>query len=142
MDIILYNTVSDKRNLTKTLTDPLTLSISMKEPTQYKPFDVELSKGTGAAAKNYAFVPDLQSYYFLSTKEYGNGYLKLSFTLDVRMTFAPQIRALSGTVARNENVKNGYIMDGAYKSLIYKKVVTRPFPNGMTNDSLVLMTVG
>lgn len=142
MQITFYNTTSDKRMLTKTLTDALTLDVHLKDATQYKPVKLELSKGTGVANKNYAYIPDFASYYFVSVKEYGNGALNVTLELDARMTFAPQIRALSGTVERNEFISNGYLVDGQYKTYAYRECVTKQFPNAFTSDSLILITVG
>lgn len=142
MNIIFYNTTSDKRMLTKVLTDALTLTVNAKDAVQYKTVVLELSKGTGVASKNYAYIQDFNSYYYVSVKDYENGFLRLTLELDVRMTFANDIKARSGTVARNEFMSNGYLVDGKYQTLCYKEIVTRAFPVSLNNDSLILITVG
>lgn len=142
MNVIFYNTTSDKRYLVKTLTDALPLTVNAKNAVQYKTVVFEMSKGSGVATKNYAYIQEFNSYYFVSVKDYNNGFLKVTLELDVRMTFANDIKALSGTVARNEFASNGYLVDGKYQTLCYKEIVTRKFPVSLNNDSMVLITVG
>lgn len=142
MNITFYNTTSDKRMLTKVLTGALALTVNAKDAVQYKTVVLEMSKGSGVASKNYAYIQDFNAYYFVKVKDYANGFLRLTLELDVRMTFATDIKALSGTVARNEFVSNGYLVDGKYQTLCYREIVTRKFPVTLNNDSLILITVG
>lgn len=142
MNITFYNTTSDKRMLTKVLTGALALTVNAKDAVQYKTVVLEMSKGTGVSEKNYAYIQEFNAYYFVKVKDYENGFLRLTLDLDVRMTFANDIKALSGTVARNEFASNGYLIDGKYQTLCYKEIVTRAFPVSLTNDSLILITVG
>lgn len=142
MNIIFYNTTADKRVLNKTLTDALALTVNAKDAVQYKPVVLELSKGTGVANKNYAYIQEFNAYYFVTVKDYANGFLRVTLDLDVRMTFATEIKKLRGTVARNEFASNGYLVDGKYQTLCYREIVTRAFPVSLTNDNLVLITVG
>ena len=142
MNIVFYKTASDKRRVSKLLTDAVTLDVNLKDATQYRPVVMEISKGQNIEDKNYAFIPSWAAYYYVSIKDFGNGYVRVTLELDRRMTFANQIRALSGTVTRNENEYNGYIIDEKYIGLAYEEVVSKPFPNAMDNDSIVLITVG
>lgn len=142
MNITFYKTASDKRCLTKALSDAVSLDVNLKDATQYKPVVMEISKGQNIEDKNYAFIPAWAAYYYVSIKDFGNGSLRVTLELDVRMTFAGQIRGLRGTVTRNEYTHNGYLIDDKYLSVAYEEVVTKQFPNAMTQDSIILLTVG
>ena len=62
--------------------------------------------------------------------------------LDVLMTYAGQLKALSVTLERSESDNNGYLPDSQYTALGYRAIVCKKFPQGLTTDSFVLMTTG
>lgn len=142
MQVIFYDNLSDKRYLTKNLQNPLSLDLKLKDVEPYKNMSFELSKGTGVASKNYCYIPDIATYYYVETKDYNNGFLGVSCDIDVRMTFGAQIRGLTGTIKRSENIYNGYLMDGNFAAYAYEEIVCKRFPNEMTADRLILMTIG
>ena len=61
---------------------------------------------------------------------------------DVRYSHREGIKGLTCTVARNENLSNGYLPDSSYKTYAYEQIVCKAFPNKFNNDSIILMTVG
>lgn len=87
--------------------------------------------------------PSMYRYYFITSIEnLTNLVYRINLKLDVLMTFADEIKALKCTVSRQENVRNGYLVDSEYNALCYKAYVTKAFPNAITADSLYLVTTG
>lgn len=90
---------------------------------------------------NYCFIPDFGRYYYIE-KMLESNFVYLICEVDVRKSYADALRDLTCTVTRNENLKNGYLPDGSYKTLAYEQIVCKAFPNKFNNDSIILMTVG
>lgn len=144
MKISLYNTTSEPNRLVKDLSlikevenakvtntaDTLNLQVVLK-----RDIVEDFTK------INYIYVDSFKRYYFAKvTVE--NGFIFLDCSVDVLMSYANSIKKLTATIDRNEFLRNGYIQDDSYKVLAYEEVVCKSFPSGLTNDSLILMTVG
>lgn len=145
MKIILYNQSNDVRKVSKTLG---TAIAQFPDAVARDSFDVRRGEitivtSTDISKCNYCYIEELDRYYYITdiTIQRNNVWL-LSLKCDVLMTFEGGIRALNGTVDRQENKYNGYIPDGEYKQLAYSQITTKAFPNAMQNDTLILMTVG
>ena len=145
MTIKLYKVAEDERTVSKTLDNQTSFDAS---GTARDTFDVmggfiTIASDTDLTKYNYCYISELSRYYYINDISIiRNGVYLLRLRADVLMTYSPQIRALTGTVDRQENLNNGYIQDGEYQALAYTQIVTKTFPNGMTSDNLILMTVG
>jgi hypothetical protein len=92
---------------------------------------------------NYMYIARYNRYYWIrEIKTYPNGKWMIYARVDVLKSYAAGIKALTGTVTRQESLANGYLPDERYKAKGYKAIVTKTFPSGMTADSIILMTVG
>ena len=91
---------------------------------------------------NYLYIDKLERYYFINNISFAESMIVIDCTVDVLMSYKKQIRNLTCTVTRNENLKNGYLNDDNYNIQAYKQVVCKMFPNGINNDSIILMTAG
>lgn len=92
---------------------------------------------------NYMYISRYERYYWITRMEtYPNGKWIIHGRVDVLKSYAAGIKALTGTVTRQESLANGYLPDEKYKAKGYKAIVTKTFPSGMTADSIILMTVG
>ena len=145
MVITFYRTTDDYRKLDKTLGTALgTASGQLHERVS----DVQISVKIPSALfnvvtqSNYVMVDTFQKYYFLRTYEVENDCVIINLYEDVRMSFATQIKNVNATVARQENLKNGYLLDERYKAKTYKKIVHKEFPVSLDDMSIILMTVG
>lgn len=143
--ITLYNQTSDRNVITKTIgTAVLTAADCVaRDGFSVRSGAITLQTSTDISKCNYAYISELGRYYYIDdiTIQRAGVYV-LDLSVDVLMTFGSSIRALSGTIDRQENVNNGYIADYGYKALNYSAIVAKEFPNGMTSDQLILMTVG
>lgn len=91
---------------------------------------------------NYLYIDKLDRYYYINNISFAESMIVIDCTVDVLMSYKKQIRNLTCTVTRNENLKNGYLNDDNYNIQAYKQVVCKMFPNGINNDSIILMTAG
>ena len=141
MMITTYNNESDKRVLNKTITKIADITADIITPTDILNPSFVLDKNN--AVGNYLYCDVLHRYYYIDSITQTTAHRSvINCSIDVRMAWADDIKALTGTIDRQENKNNGYIVDERYKALSYKKIVCKSFPNGLTNDSIVLMTVG
>ena len=144
MKITLYNTKSEKEKLNKELTElvvvddaKITSSFDMLKATVILKRNVidDITK------INYLYIDSLKRFYFCDVT-IENGFIILSCDVDALMSYKTDILKIEATIDRNEFLRNGYIQDDSYKVLAYEEVVCKSFPSGLTNDSLILMTVG
>lgn len=144
MKITLYNTKSEKEQLNKELTElvvvddaKITTSFDMLKAT------VILKRNiiNDITRINYLYIDSFKRFYFCDVK-IENGFIILSCDVDALMSYKNDILKIVATIDRNEFLRNGYIQDDSYKVLAYEEVVCKSFPSGLTNDSLILMTVG
>lgn len=92
---------------------------------------------------NYMYIARYGRYYWIrEIRTFPNGKWVIYARVDVLKSYAAGIKALTGTVTRQESLANGYLPDERYKAKGYKAIVTKTFPAGMTADSIILMTVG
>lgn len=91
---------------------------------------------------NYLYIDNLKRYYYINNISFAESMIVIDCTVDVLMSYKSEIRNITCTVTRNENLKNGYLNDENYNIQAYKQVVCKMFPNGINNDSIILMTAG
>ena len=92
---------------------------------------------------NYAYCDYTGRYYFTGNAVMVRaGLWRIPCHVDVLSTYFSQYSGIQATINRNETIRNGYLIDDRYKAKAYREILTRQFPNAMTNDSIILMTVG
>lgn len=146
MQVNLYYTNDDEHKLHKTLTSihncpgSLKDSCSLIEPVIL----LETAEATASRA-NYMSITDLdiERYYFIRDwVMYRQGLVEVHAELDVLMTYEQEIRDLQCTIARNEVDADSYLYDENYKIDAYSNIVTKEFPHGFDDESIILLTVG
>ena len=55
---------------------------------------------------NYLYIDKLERYYFINNISFAESMIVIDCTVDVLMSYKKQIRNLTCTVTRNENLKN------------------------------------
>lgn len=148
--ISLLTTTDPTNKVDKAYTSLVATQGVLKDDTDLYTPSILLESGTTVetvlSQANYAkldFSQSISRYYFITGIEsVANSVYRVDLKEDVLMTFAAGIKALKCTVARQENVRNGYLVDPEYNALCYKAYVAKAFPNAITNDSLYLITTG
>lgn len=142
MTIRLYLNTSPPNYVNKSIELITEITGVIREPTSIlnPTIVIERSAPTGF---NYFYIPEFNRYYFLDgvSSEYNN-LIAISGTVDVLMSYAPEIKAFSAVVKRNENRFNLNLDDGIFKAYQNSKHKIIAFPNGFTSSSYILAIAG
>ena len=143
-EVNLYTVLDDANTLSKSLGTAKTYSsVIVKEPTDVTAPTIRIQTSDNLSGINYCYIAHYGRYYFVDKIiATPNNYWQLICRCDVLMSYKNQIKALTGTVERSENTFNAYLNDEKYKSLAYRKIVTKQFPEALDDDCFILMTVG
>lgn len=144
MNIKLYNTTSPRNKLNKTLNLVADIDGESNEAIGEHNTIFIVSKGhlQGVQGSNYLLSGITGRYYYIENYEIENQCVKISCKEDVLMTFKDQIRNNTCTISRNANLSNAYLTDNGYQLLAYENIVTKTFPKGLTDEAVILLTVG
>lgn len=93
-------------------------------------------------ASNYCFIDTTQAYYYLGSYDIENDCVIINIEQDVRKTWATQIRGVTATVTRQEQIAQAYLNDSEYQAMSYQAIATKRFSGGLNDFSYILMTVG
>lgn len=151
MNISIAVTSDDEHKVHKNLsilgsyTGSLKEDCDMEQPT----IMVQVPEGTIQQA-NYAAMSagtelERTYYYFIKDKVmHRSGIVELTLECDYLMTFEDEIKNLVCTVDRTsyQDVTNAYLVDNEYQILACENIVTKNFPIGFEDESMVLLTVG
>ncbi len=148
MKIVLYKNLSEPVRLDKTLEEVGTLTATLKDSASV--MDPVILVSTQSLANlgecNYAqFVNSAfgNRYYFVrNIVSIANGLSEIHLHVDVLSSWKTGIRSNYAVIARNENVFNTYLPDSAIQAQQNDTIVTRTFPNGLNNDSYILVLAG
>lgn len=143
MILTFYMNSSDPRKLDKTLTSLGDIqNCAMRDVLDVENPTFRVASSALPGSFNYVYCDYTQRFYFTEDPvEIRTGLYDIKCHSDVLANLKTQLRTLTATVDRNENIANGYLLDPNFKSQIYRECVTKQFPNAMTSDSLILITV-
>lgn len=111
MTINLYNNTSDKKKIGKSLTLVSSLNGSLREECDMINPSV-LIEHSGVITANYAAIPDFNRKYFITKiTSVRNNLWRVDMHVDVRETYASQIKANEPILERSEFVYNLYLPD-------------------------------
>ena len=145
MNITLYSTNSPMIQVNKSLTQRASITGEPHEIISDKEMTLRLTIGNLANVKlsNYCLIPETGKYYYINPDyKIENQSVIIALKEDVLMSFKTQLLAQTCTISKNENIANSYLYDDGYQLLAYKNIVCKSFPNGLDNDTLILMTIG
>lgn len=97
------------------------------------------------AGCNYLWVDGINTaYYVTDIKFIGGLRVQLDCKEDVLYTYKDDIYNLQAVVLRQEKQYNTYLDDPEYKVYNYRRVQTKAYPNGFTNQSanFIMATAG
>lgn len=141
--ITLYKNKSDLKVMNKQLT-------KVKDIEKYELFDIDVVSPTfiltyepSIIDSNYLYYDKNKRYYYINEiSRIDGGEVIIKCSVDVLMSFKTDILNCKATIDRNEFERNGYLNDGKYQAYAYNQIVAKKFPNGMYDDSIILMTIG
>lgn len=146
MNFILYRNNSPFNKIGKDLEERRVMNngvlrapISLTNPV----IDIDFGLNIGLNPFNYAYIPDLARYYFVTGISCGpNTLITISMHVDVLETFKDIILNTDAVVKRNENRYNLYLDDGIFKAYQNTKHKLIRFPNGFNDFSYILALAG
>lgn len=145
MTIKLYHNDSDKRTVNKTLTNEgaLTGAVIIDDTTILEPRLKVRDNGIIAVQYNYCYIADFKRYYYITNITVSNGYILIDCKVDVLMSYANEIRACTGVIARQENVWSGYLDDSENFTNQYNNVSLKAFTSPFSKTlSYILLVNG
>lgn len=146
MDIVLYVNNSERQAITKTLTNGLTLTGSLRnESSVINP--TILIETSNPSSYNYAYIPEFGRYYFITDMvSVRTNLWRMSLSVDVLMSFRNQILNLDvivSDVSLGEPEFSTYMEGEQWKSTVKTKTDVINFPNGLLNSGeYILITSG
>ena len=126
MQLILYNNVSDKRKLNKSITQLSTVEIKLKNENEIVNPTVILSAAYLPPSANYAYIATLKRYYYINGQRILPGkQLELDLSVDVLMSWKDVINNSVVVARRSGNNYNKMLPDmipiQANRNLLYRK---------------------
>lgn len=109
MTAILYNNVSDNREINKNITEISTIDLTLYLDTNVlnPVFKVKTFNNNG----NYLYVPVLNRYYYINNYTLSNQCVYLHCSVDVLMSYKTDILNSTCLISRAENDYNDNIID-------------------------------
>ena len=148
MNITLYKNTSEKICLTKTLTNSLLLTGTLRsdEKTSIKN-PVIMIEGTASYIEyNYAYITEFDRYYYIvDIKSVRNGLWEFTFSCDVLMSFKTDILNSYAIVDNSETAKvTNYLASDIWSTLVKDKTDIINFDGSSLLDSgeYILITAG
>lgn len=145
MTIKLYHNDSDKRTVNKTLTNEGALAdaVIIDDTTILEPRLKVRDNGIIMVQYNYCYIADFKRYYYITNITVSNGYILIDCKVDVLMSYANEIKACTGVIARQENVWSGYLDDSENFTNQYNNVSLKAFNSPFSKTlSYILLVNG
>lgn len=140
MNIQLGNTTSPQRKIYKDFTVGVTKTIRFLKDENVCAPKVLLDYAVGIDRYNYAYIPELHRYYWVSEiTEVTGGMCMLVLNVDVLMTYKPEIDNADLMISRSTSIGTSMIPDSKlplypYKAVRYAQFEEAPFFNNL-NDA-------
>lgn len=126
MQLYLYRTNDLNNVVDKVLTDETLFNINLKRDTDILHPKIPLAKNAGVDLKtfNYAYIPDLNRYYFINVVESLNNAIDILYLeVDVLMSYKTQIK--SGIKTYITDLNPAYKADNIYSANSSKNNVVK-----------------
>jgi hypothetical protein len=139
MTINLYKTLSEVNKVTKTLTDEISLTGTLRDVSSVMNPRIIIEEDN-ISDYNYAYIPDFGRYYFITNIDsVRNNIWNVSMRCDVLMTYADEIKNNTAVIARNSNLWNLYYQDEQFKILNYETIQTKAFGVSLNPSSQIVL---
>ena len=127
MQMVLYNNVSDRRKMTKSITAISTVEIKLKNDMEVVNPVVILSGTFLPPTANYAYISTLGRYYYIEGQKILPGnQLEISLKVDVLMSWKTAINDSTVIASRSTNNGNKLLPDNipvlAKRNVLYKRL--------------------
>lgn len=90
---------------------------------------------------NYCYIDKYKRFYFCKITHINNKQIFVECEVNPLHSWINDVLENECNILRNEFIKSTYLIDDEYKAQAYEQIVTKTFPNGLNDNSLVLMVV-
>ena len=148
MRVILYNTTSDNRVLSKSVTLIKEIDAELKDANDVISPTLKIQRFKGWEKVNYIYIKSFNRYYYVNTiKQLLGNTILLECSVDVLMSNKDAIRNLTCIIAKQENsattYSDKYLDDGSFitECRTFNSILN--FPQGFNDDGeFILITAG
>ena len=141
LTIKLYKTSSPYNQITKTLTNELSLTGTYKDNISILEPEVLISTSTNINQYNYMYIADNERYYFIDIDIVRDGLYRIKGSVDVLYSHKTEILNNKAVVKRQANQYNLYLNDDIFKVYNKTNVITKNFPYGFDRNGSYILTV-
>lgn len=144
MEIILYNNKSPKNKIGKTLTNPNTITGSLRGETSISNFQMLLNI-VDLNPYNYMYIADFGKYYFITNIiSVRTGLWLVTASIDVLESYKSEILSLDVILSTTESIgSKQYKMGSCWDVLVKDKTDIISFSDGLlTTGEFILITAG
>lgn len=142
-NIVLMNNQEELNKISKTPSNVLTLSGTLKEETDIVNPEINVEYNGTLTNVNYMYISTFSRYYFITKIEsVRTGLWRIYAHCDVLKTYANAILGTPAVVARNENAYNIMLDDSMFKVQSNPRLQIAKFPNKFTGESYILVMKG
>ena len=140
MTAILYNNVSDNREINKNITEIASIDLTLYLDTNVlnPVFKLKTFNNNG----NYLYVPSLNRYYYINNYTLSNQCVYLHCSVDVLMSFKNQILNNTYLIKRNEFLKDNRLVDNEIPVSCKKQIVTQAVSDDFISQSIQCFILG
>ena len=148
MRVILYNTTSDNRALSKSITLIKEIDAELKDANDVISPTLKIQRFEGWEKVNYIYIKSFNRYYYVNIiKQLLGNTILLECSVDVLMSNKDAIRNLTCIIDKQENssttYSEKYLDDGSFVTECRTFNSILNFPNGFNNDGeFILITAG
>ena len=148
MRVILYNTTSDNRVLSKNIALIKEIDAELKDANDVISPTLKIQRFEGWEKVNYIYIKSFNRYYYVNTiKQLLGNTILLDCSVDVLMSNKDAIKNLTCIVDKQENSSTAYsdkyLDDGSFitECRTFNSILN--FPHGFNDDGeLILITAG
>jgi len=144
MVIHLFNNTSERNAITKTLTNEITVTGSLREESNiHNP--VMIINSPSIIGFNYAYIPDFYRYYFINDiTSVRTGLWRLTLICDVLMSFKSAILNSYAIIDHTKTTQiNNYLQSEIWRNTVKDFTEIINFPSGLLETGeYILITAG
>lgn len=143
-NIELYKCLNDPKTVPKSLSGNIQLIGTLRnESSIIDPVILIEADIATLSSYNYCIIPSFSRFYFIQDMvSVRTSLVELHCHVDVLQTYRDQYMRINCIIERQANYYNLYLNDGVFKAYQNPQVITKTFPNGLTNNTFVLLASG
>ena len=145
MIITLYNNLSERNVIDKTLTNALAIEGTLRESVSVTAPVMTIQGGIAIVGYNYCYIEDFYRYYFITDiKSIRNNLWALTLKVDVLMSFKNDIKNTPAIIDHTTEQKTtSYMTSEIWQSLVKDKTDIINFSSGLPETGgYILITAG